>query len=361
MARRPVAHSRGQLINNRLCGSPLRRLTMTLRIAADQETSPGPRARASRRIRRSDAGSGTALPGIEQAVRVERALDAWNAASSAAENCAHIWLIFSMPTPCSPVIVPPTSMHSFEDVGAERARCARARRAGWHRTGSADAGCRRRHGTRSRSAGRTRCDSASIARSTRASARARNRAVHAVVVGRDAADGGKRGLAPRPEAQALALRPATRGSRSRPLARQHAVDRRDFLGDFFAACRRIRTAGSLRRRADSRACTKCLDRARSRAGPSSRGRRDDAGADDRARPRRRPCRRRRTRRARTCARLRLRQQLDGDFGDDGEQALGAGRSARAGRSPGASSASPPNSTTSPSIVHAAHAAGRCAR
>ena len=45
--------------------------------------------------------------------------------------------------------------------------------------------------------------------------------------------------------------------------------------------------------------------------------------------------------------LRLRQQLDRDFGDHREQALAAGDERERGRSPALSSASPPNSTTSP--------------
>ena len=56
----------------------------------------------------------------------------------------------------------------------------------------------------------------------------------------------------------------------------------------------------------------------------------------------------------TCARLRLRQQLDGHFGDHAEHALGADDE-REQVVAGASSASPPSSIDSPSIVTAAHA------
>src|SRR5258706_11520501 len=55
---------------------------------------------------------GTALPGFKSPSGSNAALTAGNVARSAGRNWLHIWLIFSMPTPCSPVIVPPTSMHS---------------------------------------------------------------------------------------------------------------------------------------------------------------------------------------------------------------------------------------------------------
>ena len=71
--------------------------------------------------------------------------------------------------------------------------------------GSTDADCRHRHGTRSPRAGRT-CPTARCMRSsTSAELLARDRAVHAVVVGRDAADRRERRLAARPELQALLL------------------------------------------------------------------------------------------------------------------------------------------------------------
>src|SRR6185437_147386 len=57
--------------------------------------------------------SGTALPGLSRPLGSNAALIAWNCVSSAEENWSHIWLIFSTPTPCSPVMVPPTSTHSL--------------------------------------------------------------------------------------------------------------------------------------------------------------------------------------------------------------------------------------------------------
>src|SRR5690606_14193132 len=55
---------------------------------------------------------GMALPGLSSPSGSKAALIAKNCSSSALLNCTHIWLIFSTPTPCSPLMVPPTSMHS---------------------------------------------------------------------------------------------------------------------------------------------------------------------------------------------------------------------------------------------------------
>src|SRR5947207_6946791 len=57
------------------------------------------------------ASVGTALPGLSRLRASKARFTAWNRSSSAARNCVHIWLIFSTPTPCSPVIVPPTATH----------------------------------------------------------------------------------------------------------------------------------------------------------------------------------------------------------------------------------------------------------
>src|SRR5262249_21263049 len=57
------------------------------------------------------ASVGTALPGLSRARGSKARFTAWNSSSSSGRNCVHIWLIFSTPTPCSPVIVPPTATH----------------------------------------------------------------------------------------------------------------------------------------------------------------------------------------------------------------------------------------------------------
>ena len=66
------------------------------------------------------ASVGIALPGLSRPRSSNARLTAKNASRSAVENCTHIELIFSMPTPCSPVIVPPSSHAQFENIRAER-------------------------------------------------------------------------------------------------------------------------------------------------------------------------------------------------------------------------------------------------
>src|SRR6185312_1893894 len=55
---------------------------------------------------------GTALPGLRMPAGSNAAFTAWKAAISAGRNCTHICASFSTPTPCSPVIVPPTATHA---------------------------------------------------------------------------------------------------------------------------------------------------------------------------------------------------------------------------------------------------------
>src|SRR5699024_9009774 len=57
---------------------------------------------------------GTALPGLSSPGGSKAAFTAWNWVSSSGGNCTHIWSIFSTPTPCSPVIVPPCSRHNWQ-------------------------------------------------------------------------------------------------------------------------------------------------------------------------------------------------------------------------------------------------------
>ena len=87
---------------------------------------------------------------------------------------------------------------------------ARVRRDCWRQTGSADADCRRRHETHWRRASRISPPTASSAPAPRRSA-ARNRAVHAQIVGRNAPHRGKRRLAAGPEQQPLLPPTGSRG------------------------------------------------------------------------------------------------------------------------------------------------------
>src|SRR6185295_693912 len=66
------------------------------------------------------ASVGTALPGLSSPAGSKTCLTARNSSSSSGRNCTHIWLIFSTPTPCSPVIVPPTATHFSSTSAAKR-------------------------------------------------------------------------------------------------------------------------------------------------------------------------------------------------------------------------------------------------
>ena len=85
---------------------------MPLRSAAGRDGAGRRGARASCRTRRSARSVGIALPGFSRPAGSKASLTRKEAARSAAENCTHIELIFSSPTPCSPVMVPPSSTHS---------------------------------------------------------------------------------------------------------------------------------------------------------------------------------------------------------------------------------------------------------
>src|SRR5690606_32755069 len=58
------------------------------------------------------ASVGMTFSGLSSPRGSKARLTARNRSSSSRENCTHIWLIFSMPTPCSPVTVPPTCTQS---------------------------------------------------------------------------------------------------------------------------------------------------------------------------------------------------------------------------------------------------------
>src|SRR5262249_50982509 len=65
------------------------------------------------------ASVGTAFPGLSSIAGSNARFTARKSSSSSGRNWTHIWLIFSTPTPCSPVIVPPTSTH-FSSTSAAK-------------------------------------------------------------------------------------------------------------------------------------------------------------------------------------------------------------------------------------------------
>ena len=201
------------------------------RSAAARDAAAGRGGRASCRIRRS-AQRRHGLAGIEQPIGVERALDARESARARrGANCTHICAIFSTPTPCSPVIVPPTSMQSSRiaapnasvrsdlagDVGVEQDQRMQVAVAGMEHVRAAQAEFR---------ATAPRCAAA-----PRASARARDRAVDAVVVGRDAARPPETPPCAPTRTAAAAPRPCDTRISVAPLAVEHARDLRHLGGD----------------------------------------------------------------------------------------------------------------------------------
>ena len=121
-----------------------------------------------------------------------------------------------------------------------------------------------------------------------AEALARDRAVHAVVVGRDAAR--PRGMRSCGRTRSAAARPRSRDTASAvaPVARSTAFDALDLLGDFLR--RAVGLAQQDRRGVEVVAGVhERLDRARGRLVHHLQAGRDDARGDDRRRPRRRPC------------------------------------------------------------------------
>src|SRR5258708_3769255 len=183
------------------------------------------------------ASVGTALPGLSRRAGSNAAFTARNISSSSGWNCTHIWLIFSTPTPCSPVMVPPTSMH-FSSTSAANSSVRRSSSASF--ASNRISGCR-------------------------LPSPARKGAVHAVVVGREAPDGRKRGLAAGPEAQPLGL-----VARRRHARRARALEHRLHAGDlvFHLFRRAVGFAQQDRRRLEVVACAhELLYRARRRLVP----------------------------------------------------------------------------------------------
>ena len=110
-------------------------------------------------------GVGITLPGFASPSGSNAQRSFWNAARSGSANIFGMCCFLSTPTPCSPVIEPPSSTHALRILPDSSSAAlglalvgASSRRAG--------AGCRRRRGTRWPRSGRTPADSASIRAST---------------------------------------------------------------------------------------------------------------------------------------------------------------------------------------------------
>ena len=241
-----------------------------LKSAAARDAAACRRARACGRIPRS-AQRRHGLARIEQAVRHRtRASRAWKArSSSGAELHAHLVDLLD----ADAVLAGDGAADldaQLQDFGGELLGALQLVRRCWRRTGSADAGCRRPRGTRSRSAGRTSSPSRAMQLQHLAQALARDGAVHAVVVGRDAARRRETRPCARTRSAGARLRRATRAMRVAPRASQHRFHARDLVLDFLA--RAVGFAQQDRRGVEVVAgVDELLDGARRRACPSSRG------------------------------------------------------------------------------------------
>ncbi len=93
------------------------RAAVAIRGHAQNRSSSGwasaPRCTCMRPNSAQRASVGTALPGFSRPAGSKAALHARGTARARpCRNCTHIWSIFSTPTPCSPVMVPPHSTQS---------------------------------------------------------------------------------------------------------------------------------------------------------------------------------------------------------------------------------------------------------
>jgi hypothetical protein len=250
-----------------------------------------------------------------------------------------------MPTPCSPVIEPPTppTVRGFR----RRTPSARSQFAGLAASYMIS-GCRLPSPAWKTLAQRRPYffSSSAMARQHLGQPLARDGAVHAVVVGRDAADRRKGRLAPGPEAQRSASDCETRnvagaGSRSTPRRRGRSPRRPP------PACRRPRTAGSPRRQVvaglheGSTAAVAGLSIISSPAGMMPAAMIAATAS---------PAWRRRRKGHDHLRQFRLGHQLHRDLGDDAEHTLRSRSAAPAGRSRAHPSAAEPISKTSPSML-----------
>ena len=228
------------------------------------------RAGAVRRVRsfrRRSAGAGKVSRGSTD-LGIKRAAHELHRSRSGSANISDINSFFSSPTPCSPVMEPPASMHSQGCLSAASLRlflpCDRG-----GRRGPADAGCRRRHETRWHADSRLRAEPLDFAHDSRQRG-ARDHAVLHDVVGRNASHGGEGGFASLPDQARSASDCATRishGAALRGRFRPPGASARRLP----PPGRRVRPAAARRNRDNWRA--QRLRRPGSRGCPSFRSRR----------------------------------------------------------------------------------------
>ena len=337
----------------------------SMRVLASESRQVGKRqlaagARACAPYSAQRCSVGIALPGLSRPCGSNARLTPWKASAARPANCAHIWLSFSTPTPCSPVIVPPTATHSSRMSAAEVARRARS--------SSGLAGVEQDQRMQVAVAGMEHVRAAqAVLRSQRLDAAqhlapgaARDRAVHAVVVGRERPGGRERRPCARPKALPLGLVGATRADRWR----RGAAARLDAL----------RLPRRLRRRVPSDLAQQDRLRRRSIAGLTNGSTARIAMRSIISSPAgmmpaamivahrlARLARRRRTPPCTTLRPLGLRQQLHRHFGDDAAACPREPVSSASRSKPGRiERVAEPSSRSSPSIVSRARRA-RCAR
>ena len=161
------------------------------------------------------------LARVEQALRIEGAFQALLMRESTSENMSAIRSRFSMPTPCSPVSTPPTLTQS-RSISAPKASARSSSPAHWRRKGSEGGGCRRRRERHWRREVVFLARVSPCAEDVR-QLLARDGAVHAEIVRRDAPDRRKGCLAAGPESQPLLLRVRDPHGLA-PLSRAMALD-----------------------------------------------------------------------------------------------------------------------------------------
>ena len=245
----------------------------SIRSAAARGAAAARRARACAPNSAQRCSVGHGLAGIEQArADRRRASPRGTAPSSAAPNCTHIWLIFSTPTPCSPVMVPPTSTH-FSSISAANAsvRCSWSGVVGVEQDQRMQVAVAGVEHVR-RSAGRTSSPSRAMKLQHLAQALARDGAVHAVVVGRDAAR--PRETPPCARTRSAAARPRRATPRGASRRARASTSFMRAISSSTSSARAVGFAQQDRRGLEVVAGVhELLDRARWPAGPSSPGRR----------------------------------------------------------------------------------------
>ena len=112
-------------------------------------TRAGPCTTTGRSACRPEAGGALArrlLAGVQQPLRVERALDLVVQGRSRADHWRASWPRFTQPTPCSPETEPPSRTASSNSSPAACSRPRELRLVVRRRRGTSSGGCRRRRG-----------------------------------------------------------------------------------------------------------------------------------------------------------------------------------------------------------------------